>query len=523
MVGDAVFDGYSHLGVLLRTLRRQAGLTQIALADLSRVGVRTIRDLELGRTLHPHRESARLLADALALEGEARQRFVRAAAGRLAPWSPPSVAAPPSQLPPDVPDFTGRLEHAAELRDLCRVGGAGASVAVITGPPGAGKTALAVHMAHEMKPWFPDGHLFVDLRGVRAPLEASDVLASFLHALMGDRAAVPATLHERIALYRTLLANRRVLLLLDHAVSERQLRPLLPGGTNCRTLITSRYRLAALEGVRTLPIGLLETSESVQLLARVAGSRRVAAEPAATLAVAAMCAGLPLAVRVAGARLAARPHWPVARLAELLRDERRRLDELAVGDLAVRTSIGSSYSCLSEPARRAFRLLAVLGAPDFAAWTSAPLLALEPSRADEVVEELVDAALLEACSVDATGSVRYRFHDLTRLYGQERSDEEDCPAARLDAVSRAAGAWLLLARGPVALAASDRDMPGRITVANPAGWFEAEGAAMTCLVRTATRLGLHGLAAELASVLGAAAPQVCRAPGPPDVSCATAR
>jgi len=259
---------------------------------------------------------------------------------------------------------------------------------------------------------------------------------------------------------------------------------------------------------------VLDAAESVQLLARAAGSERVAAEPAAALAIAVMCAGLPLAVRVAGGRLAARPHWSVERLAELLRDERRRLAELAVGDLAVRTSIGSSYDCLSEPARRAFRLLAVLGVPDFAAWTAAPLLGLRPCEADELVEELVEAGLLEACDRDATGDVRYRFHELIRLFGQERSEEEDDREARRDAVSRAGAAWLRLARRarrePPVLRGRGRRMPLEVAapgtshlapIADPMAWFEAEEAAMTSVVRTASRLGLDGLAAAVASVL----------------------
>jgi hypothetical protein len=407
-------------------------MTQAQLADLSGLGIRTIRNWEQGWTVHPHRDSVRRLAEGLGLTGEARAAFERIASGTL-PLPPPVASELPRQLPHVLADFTGRLEQSARLRAcLCPEVETATPVAVISGPPGVGKTALAVHVSHQLQEHFADGQLFVDLQGaLAAPLEPLTVLAGFLRALGVAASAIPAEPHERVALYRTRLADRRVLVVLDNAVNEAQVRPLLPGGAQCAALVTSRSRLAGIEGVSAMSLEVMEVGESVELLARVAGRQRVAAEPEAAAAVIGLCGRLPLAVRIAGARLAARPHLQLARMADRLADEQKRLDQLDIGDLAVRTSFGLSYKRLDAEAGRAFRLMAQLEMPEVSPWAIAALLSTNAQRGEEIAERLVDVHLLEL-----TPDGRYRMHDLLRVFARERLEEEDSKEASAAALDR---------------------------------------------------------------------------------------
>src|SRR5215467_3178631 len=422
-------DGADSFPELLRWRRQRSGLTQAQLAELSGLAVRTIRNWEQGRILHPHRDSVQRLAEGLGLTGEARVRFERIAAG-IHPL-PPAAAEPPRQLPHDLADFTGRLEKTARVRaSLCPEDGTAAPVVIISGPPGVGKTALAVHVAHQLQEHFPDGQLFVDLQGTPAgPLEPSAVLAGFMRGLGVAASAIPAELHERVALYRTRLAERRILVVLDNAVDEAQVRPLLPAGEGCAALVTSRSRLAGIEGVCAMALGVLEEGESVELLARVAGQERVAAEAEAALAVVGLCGRLPLAVRIAGVRLAARSHLRLACMAELLSDEKRRLDLLGMGDLAVRASFGLSYERLDPEARRAFRLMAQLEVPEVGGWAIAAMLDTSAERGEELAERLVDVHLLEL-----TPEGRYRMPDLLRVFARERLQQEESDEAKAAAL-----------------------------------------------------------------------------------------
>jgi len=430
-------DDGADFAALLRWCRRRAGLGQATLAELSGLGVRTIRDLELGRTSHPHRESVRLLADALGLEGDAGERF-RRAAGHAPRAEPLHLPARPGQLPPDLADFTGRAEQLAALRGLLTAGARPApAVVVLGGQPGAGKTALAVRAGHELESQFPHGCLHADLRGTGpAPLTPGAVLASFLRALGVDGADVPADVDGRVALYRSCTAGRRVLVLLDDAAAEAQVRPLLPSGAGCAALVTSRTRLAGLEAAVSLP---------VRLLGRVAGAARVAAEPAAATAIVERCAFLPLAVRIAGARLAGRPHWKLSRLTAVLDDDRRRLDELRAGDLNVRASIAVSYRLLGTDARTALRRIGLLDAPDFGVWAGAALVDAGVERAEHLCERLVEAHLLELAGEDAAGHARYRMPDLVRAFARERLLREESPDSRAEALRRVVDRGLQLA------------------------------------------------------------------------------
>lgn len=443
---DELLDDGADFATVLRWCRRRAGLGQSTLAELAGLGVRTIRDLELGRTAHPHRESIRLLADALGLAGGARERFGRVAAGQSATPEPLPLPTLPSQLPADIADFTGRAEHMATLRSLLTGADPAPAAVVLCGQPGAGKTALAVHAGHAVGSSFPDGHLFANLRGTEAePRAASDVLAGFLRALGVADGDIPADLDGRATLYRSRTAARGVLVLLDDAVSESQVRPLLPGGARCATLVTSRARLAGLEAAAALPVGVLEPPEAVLLLGRVAGEARTAAEAGAAAEITERCGRLPLAVRIAGARLASRPHWTLSRLAARLADEHRRLDELRVGDLDVRARFSASYRLLGAEARTAFRRTALLDTPDVAAWAVAALVDGDVERSEHLYERLVDLHLVEEAGEDAAGQLRYRMHDLLRAFAHERLLQEESPDSCEEALCRVVDRGLALA------------------------------------------------------------------------------
>jgi DNA-binding SARP family transcriptional activator/predicted negative regulator of RcsB-dependent stress response len=353
--------------------------------------------------------------------------------------SPPGA---PSQLPYDPSDFTGRRDEVAELcRRLTGAGGPAVPVAVIVGRAGAGKTALAVHTAHRLLPCFPDGQLYASLRGTEElPAEPGEVLAGFLRALGVSGAALPASMDERAALYRSLVAGRRMLVVLDDAAQERQVRPLLPGRPPSAVMVTGRRRLAGLEGATVLELGLLPTEDAVELLGRVAGQQRVSDAPDAARAVTEYCGRLPLAIRIVGARLAAAPHAAVADQAARLADEQHRLAELTAGDLDVRSSIGLSYRGLPEPTRRAFRLLGLVDTTDVAAWLLAALLDRAEPAAASALADLAEAQLLDVIGPDGAGQLRYRMHDLVRLFARERLTEEEPRPRPAAAVQRAAAA-----------------------------------------------------------------------------------
>ncbi len=409
----------------------------------------------------------------------------------------PSIT--PAQLPADITDFTGRKDHLATVQHLAAATDRSATVLIaVTGKAGVGKTTLAVHAAHRLRAHYPDGQLFVDLCGTQGhPLTPADVLARFLRALGVDRTAIPDDAEERAALYRSRLADRRLLILLDNAQCEAQLRPLLPGTPGCAVLVTSRARLASLNGARLIDLDIFEPDHAVELLARVAGPQRVAAEPAAAREIVRLCGFLPLAVRVAGARLGARPHWPLSRLEADLSDEHHRLDRLRLGDLDVRASLAPSYERLDTMAQRTFRLLGLLEIRDFAPWMVAALLDVPQTRAEELVDTLIDMHLLDMSGPDASGRLRYRFHDLLRAYAREVLAAQEPEADRLAALNRTFGGWLALAEeagrsmassafaGTFDSGAFDRgtcwrpdDSVVRSVVTDPAGWFTAEWTAL---------------------------------------------
>jgi DNA-binding SARP family transcriptional activator/tetratricopeptide (TPR) repeat protein len=420
---------------------------------------------------------------------------------------------PVRQLPPDVADFTGRSGQLAELvRLLSPVRGrAFVPVVVICGLPGVGKTTLALHVAHRLRRKFPDAQLYVQLDGTSGhPCDPRDVLGELLRALGVQPSAIPVGTNERSGALRSVLAGRKVLLVADDAATAAQVTPLLPGDAGCAVIVTSRTMLAAIPGVHLLRLDPLAPGEALEMLGRIAGPARVAAEPAASDQLIAACACLPLAVRIVGARLAARPSWPVARLTEMITDTRTRLSALRTTGLAARASFALSYDALPAAARRAFRLISLLGPSDFAEWPIAALLG--ESDAHEVTELLADKCMLTALGVDGTGQPRYHLHDLLRDYASEhlavQADVDDGAVA----LERAITGWVELANQasralrpdlyypPLEQIPCNVVVPGDLAqrlVADPLAWFSAERANLIYMTERACSAGLLELANQL--------------------------
>ncbi|MDX8052140.1 BTAD domain-containing putative transcriptional regulator [Lentzea sp. BCCO 10_0798] len=330
------------------------------------------------------------------------------------------------QLPPDTAGFVGRAEVLRRVDEGLTA--PGVPVVVLTGAPGVGKSALTIKAAHRLRHRFPDGQLFVRLNGAGGdPRDPSEVLAELLVSLDVPTSAVPDGVEARSASFRAQLADRSMLVVLDDAAGAEQVRPLLPGTPGCAVLISSRQQLVQVEGVRSLRLPPLSAEDGVTLLSSVLGAERAGTDPAAVSAIAGACGGLPLALRVAGARLAARESLPLRSLARRLSDERHRLDELTMGDLEVRATFGPSYEALPEAAATAFRRLGLLGATDVASWTVGVLAGGDGER---LVERLVEANLLDEVGLDVTGEPRYRLHDLLAVYAAELVRGEDAEVVK---------------------------------------------------------------------------------------------
>jgi len=328
------------------------------------------------------------------------------------------VSLTPFQLPPDPTDFTGRTAEVLDLTArLTTTSRTSPLIAVVSGRPGVGKSALAGHVAHAARFGHPDGTLYADLRGTqREPASARAVLGSFLLSLGVPARAIPADLDERTALYRSVLAGRRLLVVLDNARDSAQVGPLLPSDPANASLITSRARLSDLAGAHPVELDAMTEDEALLFLERVLGPARPAADPRATAALVAACGGLPLALRVCAARLSARPSWTVRHLADRLAGERQLFDELSLGSLDVRASFAASYEALDPAAARAFRLLSLPNTATVRIETAARLLNEPLSHTERILERLVDAHLL-----DAEEPGRYRYDGLLRAFAREQS------------------------------------------------------------------------------------------------------
>jgi NB-ARC domain len=363
-----------------------------------------------------------------------------------APDEPTPVAGSvPRQLPVNVAHFTGRDAELAKLDALLTHDEAAQPTAMvisaIAGTAGVGKTALVVHWAHRVRNYFPDGQLFVNLRGYDPgpPVSPEQALEEFLRALHVAAERIPAGLEARAALYRSLLHGRRILIVLDNANSAEQVRSLLPGSPTCRAVVTSRSRLPGLiarDGASRVIVDLLSQAEAIALLRDIIGNARVAAEPEATAELARQCAYLPLALRIAAERAVTHPHTTLADLTDELAVERDRLDLLATVDeedetTAVRAVFSWSYHALPPEAARMFRSLGLHAGPDISAPAAAALTNITYAQARRLLETLVSMHLIEETARD-----RYRFHDLLRVYAAERAKVEETDQDRRAAVRR---------------------------------------------------------------------------------------
>jgi len=452
---------------------------------------------------------------------EASSRPPESAPAPAAASVPRSVPVP-AQLPADIADFTGRDDQLKHLCDLLSAAGANddsgaVRIALVAGSGGLGKTSLAVHAAHRVRGSFPDGQLYVDLLGATShPLPVADVLARFLRDLGVIGREIPADADERAARYRTTLAGRRMLIVLDNARDAAQVRSLLPGTASCAVLVTTRSRMPDLASTRLVDLNVLDDDEALALFTRVVGDQRAAAEPEATAELLLACAGLPLAIRICAAWLATRSGWTIRAMANRLRDEHRRLDELRVGDLAVRASFQVSFASLPAsihpdgitPAD-AFRLLGLWHGPTISSAAAAALFGVQEYPAADALEILVDAHLLESKAPD-----RYQFHDLLRVYSSERAVADLSAPDREAAIRRlltwymrtadAAATAVLPYRYNMPLGGADdpRQPPLSFTGAEDAlGWYDSERVNVVAATRQASECGMHDIAWRLPAPL----------------------
>lgn len=353
----------------------------------------------------------------------------------------------PRQLPADTSDFVGDEMQIGRIeRTLLGQGGRAVGLAVVVGKPGTGKSTLATHIAHRLsEDAFPDGQLYCDLRGTGTPATSSEVLGRFLRALGIPGAVIPESQDERAEMYRTLMASRRVLVVLDDAASESQIRPLLPGSCSCAVLVTSRVRLTGLPGAHRVELDVMSTEHALELLVRVIGEDRVRREGVAAEALIRTVGGLPLALRIVAARLAARPHWTLASMVHRLANERHRLDELTHGEMTMRASLSLTHDGLAAPDRRLLRLLSLAKGPTLPGWLAGALLDDDRPFPCDLLEPLVDVQMLDVVGVESTGGFRYRFHEIIRVFAREQLAAHDEPAAQTAALGRMLGGWLSLA------------------------------------------------------------------------------
>ena len=413
----------------------------------------------------------------------------------------------PQQLPWPAAHFTNRTAALARLDTLVRE----PALCLITGMPGVGKTALAVHWGHRVRDEFPDGQLYRDLRGfdpANPVADPGDVLDGFLTALGVPEAGLRGTVDARAALFRTMLDGRRMLVVLDNAFSAEQVRPLLPG-TSATVLLTSRNTLPGLNatGVTTVDLDLLTTEDAVSLLREIVGEQRATAEPQALATVARLCGNLPLALRVMAGRIVADPYTPIAELAAELANERLRLDLLDTDDpaTAVRPVFTMSYQALTKEQPRVFRLLGLHPGPEISESAACALTGLPAARLRTTLTALVNANLL-----DMVGARRYRLHDLLRVYAAERAQDEERGDERRRAVHDVV-AWYLDTATAAGLALAPHRRPVRVPPAGqPAAFADADAAMAWCLLEqpnlvaattAAAALGEYAMAWQLPAVL----------------------
>ncbi|MBQ1028328.1 tetratricopeptide repeat protein [Micromonospora sp. C95] len=502
--------GMARFSQMVTAHRRRLGLTQEDVAAATGLAVRSIRDVESGRVARPRASTVRLLAEAFNLSDADRVHFIHAADPDLAA----SEGERPQQLPLAVPGFVGRcaeLETLDSGRHPEPAKRPAVAIFTISGMAGVGKTALALHWAHRAAGWFPEGQLYVNLRGYDEAdvVDPSDALRGFLEALGVPATGIPAGLDARVGLHRSLLAERRMLLVLDNARDSAQVRPLLPGAGGCVVVVTSRDELSGLiaaEGAHPIRLNVLTGTESMSLLASRLGASRLAAEPAAAADIIDSTGRLPLALSIVAARMALHPGFPLDAFAASLRPNETMLDALADGD--VRAVFSWSYLSLSRPAARLFRLLGLHPGPDLTAEAAAALAGQTPTCVASSLRELTRRHLL---AEHLPG--RYAFHDLLRAYAAEltrsagEADESRQARHRLFDYylhSSYPAAVLLQPQWPTidpvpAVPSNVRSVAKDHDAA--LGWFAAEHQVLLRAVRQAAETGFEAYAWQLAWAL----------------------
>lgn len=504
------------LAIALRRYRLDAELTQERLAEKSGVSIRTIRGIETGKRPNPQVTSIRQLADALALTGDDREELVAAALGQSTTAGTVSSLAVPRQLPAAPRLFTGRAdEFAALTRSLDDAGdhSGSAVVAAVTGAGGIGKTALALHWAHRHVDRFPDGQLYVNLRGfdpAAEPTTPGQALRGLLAGLGAAPRSIPADLDAASGLYRSLLAGKRLIIVLDNARDGDQVQPLLPGGSTCLTLVTSRRRLTGLAvgGAQLLDLDVLADNDARQLLAAHLGEQRLAEEPEAVAEILARCAGLPLALSILAARAASHPSRQLAVLAAELQDTATRLDALDASEVAatLRTVFDSSYHALDPDAATLFCLLGLVPGPDISL-DAASCLSTKPARTRTALNRLESAHLVQQHTLG-----RYRMHDLVHVYSAEqaraelRQSDRDAALRRLVAfylhTAHAGESLIDTPRAPIELPLSQEDCRPEVLRdrATAWAWYDREHPCLVSVQQLAMELGWYREAWQLACV-----------------------
>jgi transcriptional regulator with XRE-family HTH domain/tetratricopeptide (TPR) repeat protein len=485
-------------GEAVREHRLRRGLSQDELATVTGIAIRSIRNIEAGRVGRPRGSTVRLLADAFGLAAAERAAFIAGPAAA----APPQV---PAQLPRDVSVFAGRADALTALDELLDRN----AIPLISGSGGVGKTTLAVHWAHRVADRFPDGQLYVNLHGFgpgHAARLPADVLADFLVALGVAREAVPAAAACRAALYRSRLAGRRVLVVLDNARDADQVRPLLPGGDDCLAVVTSRDRLAGLvatEGAGPVPLGVLSAADATDLLTRRLGARRLAEEPAAVGDIVSRCDRLPLALAVVAGRAAVAPEVSLTAVAGELSHPAAALDALSGGDAStdVRSVLSWSYRSLAGAARTVFQMIGLHPGREVDVCAVANMAGLAPAEARRALAGLIRLHLV------TQRADRYGMHDLLRAYAAETAHADLTPDEVHAAMDRLLSFYqhtlivrfgeYFFGRAEPAMAperAPAVELPAQVTAE---GWAEAERASLVATVSYAAANGHFGYATAI--------------------------